>query len=72
MKLDGLPGLNVPYWTTLAKECYSINCECAKCSFIPDEFKKKCNVKSYVLSSYRKFGKPEGLNDKVIRQYMQA
>lgn len=59
MKLNGLAGTNVRYWTTLAKECYSINCICSQCTFVPDEFKKKCNVKSYVLYSYKKLGKPE-------------
>lgn len=46
-------------WTKLAVECYSINCICSNCSFIPDKYKSICQVKNYVLELYRKFGKPK-------------
>ena len=45
-------------WTNLTKECYSINCICKNCSFIPQQYKSICKVKNYVLALYRKFGKP--------------
>lgn len=66
MQLYNLGGLKSQRrWTKLAKECYSINCICEKCSFIPEDLKKRCFVKSYVLALYRKFGKPEGVENEV-------
>ena len=50
---------NLTHWTNLAKECYSISCICQKCDFIPEDFKKVCMVKNYVLALYKKFGEPK-------------
>lgn len=47
------------HWTKLAKECYSINCICKNCSFIPEDLKQYCKAKTYVLATYKKFGKPK-------------
>ena len=46
-------------WNKLTKECYSINCDCSNCDFIPDCFKSICKVKYYVLALYKKFGEPK-------------
>lgn len=55
-----VPGLSyLRGWTRLAKECYSVNCICKNCSYVPEDLKKDCRVKTYVLESFKKFGKPE-------------
>ena len=53
-------------WTKLAKECYSINCICRNCSFVPEDLKQFCRVKTYVVKSFEKFGKPERVDNEDI------
>lgn len=50
-------------WTRLTKECYSINCMCDYCTFVPEDLKEKCRVKTYVVATYKKFGKPKENDD---------
>lgn len=52
-------------WTKLAKECYSVNCICDNCSFVPEDMKENCRVKTYVVKSFEKFGKPKEVNDEL-------
>ena len=49
-------------WTKLARECYSVNCICKNCSYVPDDLKENCRVKTYVVASFAKFGKPKEKN----------
>ena len=46
-------------WTDLAKECYSINSNCANCEFIPKHLKYICQVKYYLPYLKEKFGEPK-------------
>ena len=46
-------------WTRLAKECYSIGCNCMICNVIPQDIKLQCQMKRKVLELVRLYGKPE-------------
>ena len=54
-----LPSGSVRRWTPSTVECYRRYCICEGCTIVPYELKGQCSIKSYVLMTYTKFGKPE-------------
>lgn len=52
-------GSGLRRWTASAKECYLRNFICEGCEIVPERFHGICQIKTYALASYRKFGKPD-------------
>lgn len=72
MQLKGLPFNQIIRWTRICKECYGINCQCDICHIVPEDLKKICKVKAYVLETYKRFGKPKEddcieIKDKILK-----
>jgi len=44
-------------WTRQAALCYYLGFNCLKCD-VPDDFKRKCKMKSTVIELVKEFGKP--------------
>ena len=45
-------------WTKQAYDCYSIGCDCSKCSIPTQMTSKKCQMKAIVLELNTTVGKP--------------
>lgn len=52
---------NCRRWTPSTVECFKRNCICENCHLVPEHHKKDCNIKTYVLYTYTKLGKPDSI-----------
>lgn len=45
-------------WTEQAMECYSLNCDCSKCSITRAHYSFRCKMNEVVNILLEKYGKP--------------
>lgn len=66
LKLKNFSKDTIRYWTCTAKQCYLLGANCEKCSILPEDIKKRCQMKYVILLLVKKLGKPFDRKNNIV------